>query len=64
MLASKKYFFREDTPMERCVLVAFLFHIGPSYRRIKPFVERLNETTRQWFRRLKHLFEPNCRDRR
>jgi len=54
---------REDTPTERRVLGAFLYHAGLSYRRIDLFVDRSHETKRQWFHRLKHLFEPGCQDR-
>ena len=54
--------FSEDTPTERRVLAAFLYHAGLSYRRIELFVDRSYEAIRQWFHRLKHLFEPDCRD--
>ena len=40
-----------------------MYHAGLSSRRIEPFVDRSYETIRQWFHRLKHLFEPDCRDR-
>ena len=53
----------EDTPTERRVLATFLYHAGLSYRKIKPFVDRSHEAVRQWFHRLKHLFEPDCRER-
>ena len=53
----------EDTPTERRVLAAFLYHAGLSYRKIEPFVERSYEAIRHWFHRLKHLFEPDCRER-
>ena len=59
----QEVFSREDTPTERRVLAAFLYHAGLSYRRIEPFVERSYEAIWQWFHRLKHLFEPDCRDR-
>ena len=50
-------------PMERRVLAAFLYHAGLSYRRIDPFVDRSYEAIRQWFHRLNHFFEPDCRAR-
>lgn len=59
----QEIFSREDTPTERRVLAAFLYHAGLSYRKIEPFVERSYEAIRQWFHRLKHLFEPDCRER-
>ena len=59
----QEVFFREDIPMEWRVLATFLYHAGLSYRRIEPFVDRLYEALRQWFHRLKHLFEPDCQDR-
>jgi putative transposase len=59
----QEIFCREDTPTERRVLGAFLYHAGLSYRRIQPFVERSHETVRQWFHRLEQLFEPDCQDR-
>jgi len=39
----QKGFSREDTPTERRVLVAFLYHDGLSYRKLEPFVERSYE---------------------
>lgn len=59
----REVFFREDTPIERRFLAAFLYHAGLSYRRIEPLVDRSHEAIRQWFHRLKHFFEPDCRDR-
>ncbi|AUV84544.1 IS6 family transposase (plasmid) [Salinigranum rubrum] len=59
----QEVFSREDTPTERRVLAAFLYHAGLSYRRIEPFVDRSYEAIRQWFHRLKHLFEPDCQPR-
>ena len=59
----QEVFSREDTPTERRVLAAFLHHAGLSYRRMEPFVDRSYEAIRQWFHRLKHLFEPGCRAR-
>ena len=59
----QEVFSREDTPTERRVLAAFLYHAGLSYRRIEPFVDRSYEAIRQWFHRLKHLFEPDYRAR-
>jgi len=59
----EEVFSREDTPTERRVLAAFLYHAGLSYRKIEPFVDRSHEAVRQWFHRLKHLFEPDCRER-
>ncbi|WP_281194372.1 DDE-type integrase/transposase/recombinase [Halorubrum sp. F4] len=59
----QEVFSREDTPTERRVLAAFLYHVGLSYRRIEPFVDRSHEAIRQWFHWLKHFFEPDCRDR-
>lgn len=56
-------FSREDTPMERRVLAAFLYHAGLGYRKTDPFVKPSREAIRQWFHRLKHLSEPNCQDR-
>jgi putative transposase len=56
-------FSREATPTERRVLAAFLSHAGRSYRKIEPFVDRSHEAIRQWFYRLRHLFEPDCRER-
>ncbi|MFC7157623.1 DDE-type integrase/transposase/recombinase [Halomarina halobia] len=54
---------REDTPLRRRVLTAFLYHAGLSCRKIEPFVDRSHEAIRQWFHRLKHLFESDCRQR-
>lgn len=54
---------REDTPLRRRVLATFLYHAGLSYRRLEPFVERSYEAIRQWFHRLEHLFEADCRAR-
>ena len=59
----QEVFFREDTQTEWRVLTAFLNHVGLSYRRIKPFVDRSYEAIRQWFHLLKHPFEPDCRTR-
>lgn len=59
----QRILYREGTPTERRVLGAFLYYGGLSYRRIGPFVERSHETVDQWFHRLKHLFEPDCKDR-
>jgi putative transposase len=59
----QEVFSREDTPLCRRVLGTFLYHAGLSYRKIEPFVERSYEAIRQWFHRLKQLFEPDCRDR-
>jgi len=59
----QEVFSREDTPTERRVLAAFLCHAGLSCRRIEPFVDRSYEAIRNWFHRLKHLFDPDCRDR-
>ena len=59
----QEVFSRGDTPTERRVLAAFLYHAGLSYRRIEPFVDRSYEAIRQWFHRLKHFFEPDCRVR-
>ena len=42
----QEIFCPEDTPTERRVLGAFLYHAGLSYRRIQPFVERSHETVR------------------
>ncbi|MFA9517324.1 hypothetical protein ACERIT_08920 [Halopenitus sp. H-Gu1] len=56
-------FSREDTPTKRRLLAAFLYHAGLSYRRIESFVERSYEVIRKWSHRLKHLFEPDCRER-
>ncbi len=42
-----KVFSREDTPTERRVLATFLYHAGPSYRRIGPFVDRPHEAIKQ-----------------
>jgi len=59
----QEVFSREDTPLRRRVLAAFLHHAGLSYRRIEPFVDRSHEAIRQWFHRLKHLFTPDCQER-
>ena len=59
----QEVFSREDTPTRRRVLAAFLYHAGLSYRKIEPFVGRSYEAVRQWFHRLKHLFEPDCQER-
>ncbi|OYR69592.1 hypothetical protein DJ79_02540 [Halorubrum ezzemoulense] len=59
----QEVFSREDTPTERRVLAAFLYHADLSYRRIEPFVDRSYEAIRQWFHRLEHFFEPDCRAR-
>lgn len=59
----QEIFSREDTPTQRRVLAASLYHAGLSYRKIEPFVGRSHEAVRQWFHRLKHLFEPDCRER-
>ncbi len=53
-------FCREATPTEKRVLAAFLYHAGLSYRRIEPFVDLSHEAIRQWFHRLKNLFEPTA----
>jgi len=58
----EKVFSREDTPTERRVLTVFLYHAGLSYRKREPFVDQSYEAIRQWFHRLKRLFEPDCRD--
>jgi len=49
--------------VRRRVLAAFLYHAGLTYRKIEPFVERSHEAIRQWFHRLRQLFEPDCRQR-
>lgn len=54
-------FLRENTPTERRVLAVFLHHARLSCRQIEPFVNRSHEI-RQWFYRLKHLFEHGRRD--
>ena len=59
----QEVFSREDTPLHRRVLAAFLYRAGLPYRRIEPFVDRSYESIRDWFHRLKHLFEPDCRTR-
>ncbi|WP_158294486.1 DDE-type integrase/transposase/recombinase [Halorubrum sp. GN11GM_10-3_MGM] len=59
----QKVFSREDTPTERRVLAAFLYHAGLSCCRIEPFVDRSYEAIRQRFHRLKDFFEPDYRDR-
>ena len=59
----QEVFSRKDTPTRRRVLAAFLYHAGLSYRKIEPFVGRSYEAVRQWFHRLKHLFEPDCQER-
>lgn len=59
----REVFSREDMPTERRVLAAFLYHAGLSCRRIETFVDRSYEAIRQWFHRLKHLFEPDYRER-
>ena len=56
-------FFREDTPLSRRVLAGFMYHAGLSFRRIEPFVDVYHAAVHDWYRRLKHLFEPD-RDRR
>lgn len=53
----------EETPLCRRTLAAFLYHAGLSCRMVEPFVNRSYEAIRQWYRRLKRLFEPDCRDR-
>jgi putative transposase len=40
-------FSRENTPMERRVLAAFLYYAGFSYRRIEPFDDHSYEAIRQ-----------------
>ena len=59
----QEVFSREDTPTRRRVLAAFLYRAGLSYREIEPFVGHSYEAVRQWFHRLKHLFEPDCQER-
>jgi putative transposase len=59
----QEVFSREDPPLGRRVLTALLYSAGLSYRRIEPFVDRSYEAIKQWFHRLKHLFEPDCRAR-
>jgi len=59
----EKVFSREDTPTERRVLAAFLYHAGLSYRKIEPFIDHSYEAIRQWFHRVKYLFELDCRER-
>jgi putative transposase len=58
-----KIFSREDTPTEKRVLGAFLYHAGLSFRKIERFVDCCYEAIRDWFHRCEHLFEPDCRDR-
>lgn len=53
---------REDTPTERRVEAAFLYHAGVSYRRVKRVVGRSYEAVRQWYHRVAHLFEPDPDD--
>ena len=60
----EEVFSREDTPLGRHVLAAFLYHAGLTYRKIEPFVDRSYEAIRGRFHRLKHLFEPDCRERK
>jgi putative transposase len=45
------------------VLAAFLYHAGLSFRRIEPIVDRSYEAIRQWWHRLRHLFEPDRQHR-
>ena len=59
----QEIFSREDTPAEQRVLAAFLYHAGLSYRKIEPFVERSHEAIRQWYHRLRDLFEPDRQQR-
>lgn len=40
---------RGDTPTERRVLMAFLYHAGLSYRKIEPFIDRPHEAIRHGF---------------
>lgn len=54
---------RGHTPAERHLLAAFLYHTGLPYHKVEPIVECSYEAIRQWFHRLKHLFEPDGQDR-
>ncbi len=59
----QEIFSREDTPTERRVLAAFLYHAAFSYHRIEPFVDRSYEAIKNWYHWLQHFFEPDCQDR-
>jgi len=53
----QEIFSREDTPTEKRVEGAFLYHAGLSYRRVERVVGRSYEAVRQWYHRLAHLFD-------
>lgn len=46
--------------MERRVFAVSLYMPAFSYGRIESLVDRSYEAIRQWFHRLKHVFEPDC----
>ena len=54
----QEIFSREDTPTEKRVEAAFLYHAGLSYRRVEKVIGRSYEAVRQWYHRLAHLFDP------
>jgi len=60
----QEIFSREDTPTDRRVFGAFLYHAGLPFRKIEPFTECCYETVRDWVHRCKHLFKRDCRARR
>ena len=45
----QEIFSREDTPTERRVFGAVLYHAGLSYRRIEPFVDCCHEASETGF---------------
>ena len=54
----EEIFSREDTPTERRVEAAFLYHARLSYRRVERVIGRSYEAVRQWYHNLAYLFEP------
>lgn len=54
----EEVFSREDTPTDRRMEAALLYHADLSYHCVKRVVGRSYEAVRQWYHHLAHLFEP------
>ncbi len=54
----QRVFSREDTPTERRVEAAFLYHLGLSYRQIGEWFGHSHQAVHEWYTALADLFEP------
>ena len=54
----QRVFSREDTPTERRVEAAFLYHLGLSYRQVGEWFGHSHQAVHEWYTALADLFEP------